>query len=183
MNIKIIGHFLGLLALLLLTACAGSRMKVTTTTYSPGTVLVLPINDAVPISEYHNDGVGSGKMLQDYIIKAFNDSRFKAIPSKSQNPIDHEKALAESKALNATYYLSLTLGELCDANPNFATPSSSQPDSVYVDEGTLYDVENDIIVWQLEKEAMFLKLNYGSYHSLLEKIAKKVVSSINKNAE
>ena len=161
----------------MLMGCATSKLRVETKPYEASKILVLPINDVVQFGAEHEKGSGSGKQMQDEVVKGFEGTAFAAIAMDAKPPVKKKDAVKEAKEVGATYCLQLTLGEFLDA-----APMTFRSDELTLDDAYMFNVETDETVWQLDEPIKTIKSNVGGYEGLLDKIANIVSKSICKNA-
>lgn len=165
--------------LLFVMAASGcASFPATKTDYSAGTVLILPPRDVVQNGEAHERGAGSGRILAEYLEKAFSRTSFETIRTDSRHFTNARKAtkdeaLDEAAIMKADYVLQLVLGEFQDA-----APMTFRPDFVWLEEGSLFETKTGKEVWRLTKPVYLQKGNPGSYTPLLKELAKQLAKSI-----
>ncbi|MBN2490499.1 MAG: hypothetical protein JXQ29_06595 [Planctomycetes bacterium] len=173
-----VGAVIILLALFSVALSGCASFPAEKGTYQPGKILVLPPRDVVQNGVPHAKGVDSGKILQGCVSRALARSQFTVV--ETSNPSFHhtaiatkEEALQEAQRLNADYCLQLVLGEFLDA-----APMTFRSDYVHLSDGVMYETSSGNAVWQLTKTLYLGKTNLGSFHPLLESLARKVAKSI-----
>ena len=172
--------FTMLFLLLLLTGCVRMPATKIDAIDNHAKLLVMPPHDVLQYGAPHVAGEGSGRYFQNAIINELNSiSTYNVVAYDSNDNfnhitrIDREEAILESQRLGFDYCLLLNLGEFQNA-----APFTFRPDYVTLRDGVLIDVKRKVDVWFLNKPFKRAKSNIGSYHMLMNQIAKFTAESI-----
>ena len=165
-----------LAALALCCGCVSTR--VATKPYKSGRILLLPPRDLVQNGAPRPQGVGSGRIFQDHLVRSFAGTAFELVTTDSKEFSATEiaekgKGLEEAKKLNANFCLQIVLGEFLNA-----APMTFRPDYIYLNQACMYDVRTGEAVWQIVKPLYLNKGNPGNHLVLLESLARIVSKSI-----
>lgn len=167
--------------MVILSLLGGCASSVSTKPYASGRILLLPPRDSVSDGKPHPEGIGSGKLLQEYLQESFKKTPFQLMVTSNHTfnstaiaPI--KNGIIEAKRLKADYVLQLVLGEFHDAGVG-----TFRPDFAYLDGASMYDVQTGEVVWKYNSPQYLKRPNWGHYHWLLEDHAKAVAESISKN--
>ena len=186
MKLRSVSKSVGGLAVILLitlafSGCASRSIPVNLGSYTPGRILLLPPRDIVQKGIPHPNGVGSGRIFQNYLKSSFSGTAFELVTTDSKEfgaiqIAEKEKGLEEAKKLNTDYCLQVVLGEFLNA-----APMTFRPDYVYLDSAIMYDVKSGQIVWELVAPIKLVKGNPGNHLVLLDKHAQTIAKSILSN--
>lgn len=172
------------LCFMLLSGCVSMPATKSNNFVSTGKLLIMPPHDVVQRGKAHPVGKGSGEQLQDSIERELKlassydvvvyeaNDRFNFIKSTKT-----EDAIVEAKKMGVNYCLILFLGEFMDAAH---VPFGFRYDFVTLERGVLVDVNTKEEVWSLNKPFRLTGSDIGSYHPLIDRMAKAVAKSITK---
>lgn len=168
-----------IILIIMIILCGGcSKTTVITKPYTPGRILLLPPRDVVSDNVPHPEGVGSGKVFQEYLQEHFKNSAFQLVTTNSSAfsstvIASKKQGLAEANRMKANYVLQVVLGDFHDAGP-----ATFRPDYVYLDKATMYDVRTGEVVWEFTEPQYLKRPNWGHYHWVLNDHAIVVADSI-----
>jgi hypothetical protein len=179
------GVGLALSCLVLLSGCLSmvEAFKLITKSRSfagTGKLLIMPPRDAVHDGKAHPDGEGSGRQLQESLVREFRKASAYDVVAYEENErfnfttdMNMEEAVAESKIMGADYCLIVSLGEFRDA-----WPMTARKDFVNLDMAVMFDLNSGKEVWSLRRPLSVYKTNPGSYHVIIDRIAEAIAESI-----
>jgi hypothetical protein len=168
----------GLVAVLLLLAGGCAAPPVRTSAHSPGTILLLPVRDAVQGGREHPAGAGSGRLLAEQLQRRLARGGYRVVfsddPAFTATAVaPREAALAEARRLGADYCLQLALGEFLDA-----APLTFRTDALVLQQGVMARAGTGEVVWELTGPLLVEKGNLTGYRSLVRRLAAVVAASV-----
>ena len=174
------------LCFMLLSGCVSMPATKSNNFVSTGKLLIMPPHDVVQYGKAHPVGKGSGKQLQNSIERELKlASSYDVVVYEANDRFNFTKstktedAIVEAKKMGVDYCLILSLGEFRDvADAACLIPFDFRYDFVTLKRGVLVDVNTKEEVWSLNKPFRLTGDKLGSYHSLIDRIAKAVANSL-----